>query len=576
MVSEMPFLICPECGAQNDRTAESCQECSASLLDVLPSTQHPSEELQGDGLSAFSQDDQDLPELLNALKQDDNLQIDADDQGALSEMAEESDSEGAGFEAADQKNIPDWLMRIRERVSREKDSSGEITQKIKAARDRLEGGKDVEEHANYQLWIKRLRNQGVEEDAGKPKEADSLAEGQDAGEGDSDWLSKIMRAKGNPPDSEHDETDSISDREGDSLLQWLVSLEDKGKRPKPLLEGQTDAREEPPEDTLPTQISSEKNDPQVTRQINKGELRFEPPELSVSREEKAQADQLAGVIIDERASRPVRQPESRSSRGLVRLILGLILIAGLSLSLFAGGKTALPEDLLQPYNEALVRWMKALPADSSLLLIMDFTPGYAGELSMIAQPILEQVIRGDTIVFMMSSSVSGNLLAGRLLGQKMEEERVTDLGYFPISAYGAYGVASQTYSGESVLPVPELGRGYPLVDVDGVLLLSDSYEGARVWIEQLSSLMPETPLILLAAAQAGPLVLPYWESGQLMGLVAGISEAAGLERMLSEGDTVASRWRAYQTGILMLMALLVIGVIFNIDNKAAGSLRGEG
>jgi len=568
----MPVLICPECGAENDLTAESCQECGASLLDVLPSTLSNQEELGQDDLSVFSQDDHDLPDLLNALKREDDLQVEEGDQGGYPEMPEESPSEGLDFGGAEDENIPDWLKRIRERASREKDSSGEITQKIKAARESLEGGKDVEEHENYESWIKYLRVQGIDKGAGKPMEAESPDDNQDADEGDSDWLSKIKKAQGKPLAIDRDE---VSDREGDSLLQWLVALEDKGKKPKPILEEEEEVQGKHTEDTLPTLISSDQDDPQATQQINKSELRFELPELSVSREEQAQADQLTATIVDERASRLPRKQESRSFRWLVRLILGLLLIVGLSLSLFTGGKAELPQGLLQPHTEALMRWAKALPTDASLLIIVDYAPGYAGELSLIASPILKQVVHEDVFVFMMSSSLSGTLLGGRLLDQLVAEDRVTDLGYFPVSAYGAYGMASRTTSGDSALSLPELGKGLPSRGVDGVLLLSDSYEGARMWIEQLSALIPETPLNLLAAAQAGPMLLPYWESGQVTGLIAGISEAAGMERMLSGSEVVARRWRAYQTGVLLLMAMLVVGVIFNSDSKAAESLRGE-
>jgi len=572
---KMPILICPECGAENDLTAESCQECGASLLDVLPSTPSSQEELGQDDLSVFSQDDHDLPDLLNALKRDDDLQVKEGDQSGYPGVTEEPATESTIFAGTENENIPDWLKRIRERANRETDSTGEITQKIKATRERLERGKDVEEHENYQSWIKRLRDQGIDKGAGKPMETGSTDEGRRTDEGDSDWLSKIKKAQGKPLDSDRDETSSVSDREGDSLLQWLVSLEDQGKKPKPILDEEEEVRGKHTQDTLSTRISSVEDDPQVTRQINKIELRFEPPELSVSREEQAQADQLTAAIVDERASRPVSKPESRSFRRLVRLILGLLLIAGLSLSLFTGGRAALPQGLLQPHNEALMQWMKTLPTDASLLIIFDYAPGYAGELSLIARPILKQVVQENTAVFIMSSAVSGNLLAERLLGQLAAEAIVTDLGYFPVSAYGAYGMASRTHSGDSTLSLPEIGKKYPLRDVDGILLLSDSYEGARMWIEQLSALMPETPLNLLAAAQAGSMVLPYWESGQVTGLIAGISEAAGMERMLSDGEVVSSRWCAYQTGVLMLMALLVVGLIFNFDSKATESLRGE-
>jgi hypothetical protein len=125
------------------------------------------------------------------------------------------------------------------------------------------------------------------------------------------------------------------------------------------------------------------------------------------------------------------------------------------------------------------------------------------------------------------------------------------------------------------LNLPEPDKSLPSGDFDGVLILSDSFEGAQMWIEQLSALMPETPLNLLVTAQAGPMLHPYWESGQVSGMISGISEAAGLEAVWFEDDVVSLHWQAYQTGILILITLLVMGVIFNIDRRAADNPRGE-
>ncbi len=565
----MPVLICPDCGAENDLTAESCQACGASLLKVIPSTSSNSPGSEQDDLDVFSYDDHDLPELLNALKQEGDLQEGENDQAGNFGLPEEAPGGGFNF-GVEEENIPAWLKRIRERARKERDSIGDITQKLEAAREHLDGDKSAEEHGNYESWIQHLHGQEFDKGAGVPDENST------SGKADSDWLSKIKKAQGKHFALEGDAESSVTDREGDSLLQWLIELEDQGAPPEPLLEAEEQAvREQLSQDALPAPIAQDIADPDATQGINRSELQFELPEITVSREEQAQADQLAATIVDERATRSVREPERRSFVWLFRLILGLLLIAGLSFSLLTGGNAVLPQGLLQPQNEALLRWAEGMQPGASLLLVVDYAPGYASELTLVAQPILESVIQQSRTVTIITSSASGDLLAYRMMEELGGDDNIDNLVYMPVAAYGAYDMASQQYSAVNPGSPPELRQAWSSGDFDGELILSDSYEGARTWIEQLSVLFPETPLNLLVTAGAGPMLLPYWESGQVTGMLSGISEAAGVEEALSQGKFVSRRWSAYQMGVLMLIALLVIGVIFNLDSKAAGNPRGE-
>jgi hypothetical protein len=572
------IVICPECGAENSLTAETCQECGFSLLGVIPTPLTPSQASEEDDLDLLSDEDHDLPDLLNALKQDDAIKSGDDDQATSPSLPQEQSGKLLDLnEDEDEDNIPEWLKRIRKRAQEEKDSVGEITRKIKAARESLEDEKTAEGREQYESYIQDLRGKMGIRDAAEPAEKESQDANRESGDDDSEWLSKFKKAHGIGSDTERDSDASIEERQGDSLLQWLVALEDRGEAPKPLSEAEEDLGQSHRQDTVPARISSEKPDPDSTQQIRTGELKFEPPELSVSREEQTQADQLAAAIVNERASRPVRQPMDSSFTWLHRLILGIILITGLSFSLFAGGHSQPSQTLLRPQNEALIRWVNEIPADASLLIIFDYAAGYASELSLVSEPILNAVLKEDSSIAIASSTPSGALLAGRLMDKLDVGEgyEVADLGYYPVAAYGAYGMAGRQDSDWIALNLPEPDKSLPSGDFDGVLILSDSFEGAQMWIEQLSALMPETPLNLLVTAQAGPMLHPYWESGQVSGMISGISEAAGLEAVWFEDDVVSLHWQAYQTGILILITLLVMGVIFNIDRRAADHPRGE-
>ncbi len=556
------IVICPDCGAENGLTADVCQECGASLLGVMPSPESHAPEPEEEGLDLFGKDDPDLPDLLNALKQEEDVPRDDNEEDQVSKGSSQKSSKNLLDFDADGEDIPEWLKRIRQRAREEKDSVGEITQKINTAKERAEGEKSDKEHNQYESYLKRLRGQtqGIEDQSGEYLDSEMV---------DSDWFSRIKKAEGKDAGREQEDESAADDRQGDSLLQWLVALEEGDETPRPLSELEEEFLEKHRGETLPTRISSGEPELESTQQMGQGKLKFEPPELSVTREEQAQADQLAATIVDERASRPARQSKRSPLNWLVRLVLGILLIIALSYSLFTGGSAALPKGLLQPQNEALIYWAKEVPAEASLLLVFDYSAGYASEITLAARPILNEAIKQGSSVVVVSSTPSGALLAKRLFGELDADAvyTVTDYGYFPVAAYGAYGMGVQHHSGGSLINLPETGKMLPSVEFDGVLILSDSFEGAQVWIEQLSTIMPKIPLNLLVTAKAGPMLLPYWESGQVNGMVSGLSEAAELERSLSDGEAAIRRWQAYQTGLLILIAVLVIGAIFNTDTR---------
>lgn len=555
----MPILICPECGAKNPITAERCQRCDASLVDVAPSPFIDPQAFDQDDLDIFPQEEHDLPDLLNALKQDAEIES---TKGDREDRTDTSEEEAESDEAPAAGNKSDWLTRVRRRASQEKDSSGELIQDIEHARRVAGGREDEAAHPDFDTWIQKLRDQARDEAAGKQPPGGVHQEDNNAvAEGDTEWLSRVRKAHGVPSEADGSEDKRLEDREGDSLLQWLVELEEGDETSKSVVDGEAgdgDGLKKKGQRPHPVSVKTVMDD---TQEVFTQELHYETPELSISREEQTQADKFTATIVDERASRPVRPREKRSIAWVLRLLISGLIIAGVVFSLFFGAQADPPENLLQPQNDDFLSWMDTLSPDDSLLVVFDYSAGFASEINLVAEPTLRVVAGKGVSIATISSSISGTLLAEQMFDGLEVDLEIDDLGYFPLAAYGAFDLAVS----ESAFQA----EGY-----EGVLILSDGYEGARVWVEQLSALMPEASLNLLVTAQAGTMLLPYWESGQVTGMVSGISEAVGVDAVLSEEPTVAGYWRAYQTGVLMLIASLVVGTIFAIDRTANDDLRG--
>jgi hypothetical protein len=59
-----------------------------------------------------------------------------------------------------------------------------------------------------------------------------------------------------------------------------------------------------------------------------------------------------------------------------------------------------------------------------------------------------------------------------------------------------------------------------------------------------------------------PMLMPYFDSGQIISMVSGTNGGAILEKELSGDTLISTRWRAYQAGLVLLMAVMVIGAIY--------------
>ena len=520
----------------------------------------PSEVVADQGEDEFlPQAEDDLTDLIHSLKQDDGLSnlsmFNGEDLSSSPEDAEETEGQAEGDAEPD---VPEWLNRIRQRAQTEADSVGEVTQKIRTAHEILEEDNKEDQRRQYESVIEKIhREEGESAPTEAAKKGEPLKEGGAQKMEDPDWLRRI-RQKHGPREGE--EQGDYSGREGDSLLQWLVALEDGVEESEGDFEPDAGKLDKAVEDTQEVPMTSAAVD--ATQEITVGKRkssRRKTSVLSISREEQSRADQLAATIIDEKAPRPLRTAQKSYFPRGIRLAVGLLLIAILCLALFYRAPADMPARDPAPQNLAVFEWAEALPAEATLLFVLDYQAAFSAELELIAQPILEVVLRDSREISILSSTPAGGLLFDRLVDTDLRAEsmQVRDLGYYPVGAFGAYGLAHQAQSGWQIRNQPGFTKVLPTEPFAGIVILGDDYEGAMAWIEQLSSLMPSSPIVLLVSAQAEPLLLPYWESGQVVGMIGGMADAVKLGGQTS---SLPNKWQAYQMGIVMMILLLLIGV----------------
>ncbi len=211
----------------------------------------------------------------------------------------------------------------------------------------------------------------------------------------------------------------------------------------------------------------------------------------------------------------------------------------------------------------------SIPANSRILIVIDYEPSLAGEMEAVAGPLLDQVVLlSQANLSFISTSLSGAALVERLmLNAGIDPAGVSylNLGYLP---GGSAGVLGFIEAPGQIVPLAGVGA---FSEYSALLVLTDHAESGRVWVEQLQNrkavdpALSNQPLLMVASAQAGPLLQPYVSSRQIKGLISGLADAARYEFLNNSRPGIArSYWDTFGIGMMMSVALIIIGSLWSL------------
>jgi hypothetical protein len=117
-----------------------------------------------------------------------------------------------------------------------------------------------------------------------------------------------------------------------------------------------------------------------------------------------------------------------------------------------------------------------------------------------------------------------------------------------------------------------------------VIILTDHAESGRVWVEQLqarnqadTTFFAFQPLLFAASAQAGPLLQPYLASGQINGMVSGLSDAVRYEFVNNSRPGIArTYWDSFGMGVFLAIASITIGSFWSLITGVRARRAGAG
>jgi hypothetical protein len=292
----------------------------------------------------------------------------------------------------------------------------------------------------------------------------------------------------------------------------------------------------------------------------------------------------APMLAASPAYRPLPAPPSLHLRW-VFLVIGLAV--------------AVPIFLLMPGAGAPVHWtgvsraysaVQALPPEAPVLLFWAYDPATAGELDLVALPLMHHLLERRPRLAVVSLLPAGPVTAQRLLERaRADLRRASSL---TLSAESARPVSySYLSGGAAVLPLlaRDLASGLqgtvgftpPPILADNeaapalVVVFAAHAEAAQQWLEMVQPLQG-TPVVAAASAAAGPVLQPYYDSGQLLGLVHGFDGAYSYHTLHQQAGSriqmpaLAAQVAAQNWGQIALLLIVLTGNLLAFIDRSSG------
>ena len=403
-----------------------------------------------------------------------------------------------------------------------------------------------------------------------------------------DWLSKLNPEQGSEKQGENQEgPQAAEDLEAAELPSWVQAM-----RPvEAVVDSKTAALDEQ---------ATEHSGPLaglrgiLPAEPGLGALRKPPvysSKLLVSDGQQRYAAALERLVAGESNPRTT-EPKKLVSNRLWRWVITLLLLLAISLPFLSTAQIA-PTFLTSSDKGASSKIIQGLQSNVPVLVAFDYDPALSGEMEAVSAPIMDQLLSMKTPLALISTNPTGPALAEHFLQttslvnvyKYQSGQQYVNLGYL---AGGPAGILYLAGSLNSAMPVDVNGKpawnSGPLQGIQSlsnfaaVIVLTDNADTGRNWIEQAGPRLGNTPLLMVISAQAEPMIRPYFDSGQLKGLVSGLADAKIYEQNYNRPGLAYHYWNSFSVGMLMTELMIVAGVILGLyfDRRALRKNSREG
>lgn len=335
--------------------------------------------------------------------------------------------------------------------------------------------------------------------------------------------------------------------------------------------------------------------------------------LQVSDGQQRYASALEHLVASETQSQEVKTDRLGSNR-LWRWVITLLMLLAVGIPLMMKSPLSppaaaqLPREILNAFTT--MDQLSAAPdgLTPQVLVVFDYDPAFSGELEAAAAPLIDYLLLNKAPrLALISTNPTGPALAERFFSDMNASPLIArhayqagqnyiNLGYL---AGGASAVqyfalapsqaAPARVDGQSAWQSTLLQGIQDLGDFAAILVLTDNADSGRGWIEQTRSALDadtplnpadDTPLLMVISAQAEPMIAPYFDSGQIKGMLSGLAGGVLSERnyVVDSTGLAGGYWSSFGTGIFTAMLLIVVGGLWSAVNawRTRRSDPGEG
>ncbi len=259
-------------------------------------------------------------------------------------------------------------------------------------------------------------------------------------------------------------------------------------------------------------------------------------------------------------------------RRIVFILVALAVIIPTKLSV------NLPVSVSEP-TQKLYDYIDDLPAGATIMIAFDYGPASLPELHPMARAVLKQCFEKNIRVIGLTLAADAPTLANTLMEEVAEEneamvgEDYVFLGYRPGGTLVILGMGNSIasvfdsdYSGTALAEIPMMEN---IKNYDQISLLLDLASGSTTegWITYANAQYD----LRIASGVTGVLIsqmYPFLQTGQLVGLIAGISGAAEYEDLI-DTPAKAMKWINIESFVhLLIVGLVILGnIAFFIRNR---------
>ena len=260
-----------------------------------------------------------------------------------------------------------------------------------------------------------------------------------------------------------------------------------------------------------------------------------------------------------------------------RRILFIIVLICAAVPLLIGARVTLS---VSPPVRGLYEAVDSLPPGSYVYLAADYDPGSLPEMYPMNVAFVEHLFSRDIKVIAASLWAPGPPLSQRVFDHlaplygKVYGEDYVNLGFKEGREAVMVSVAEdlratfpEDYFGTSYDDIPMLRGIDDLTDVRLIVNVSAGYPGIKEWVQQIATRYA-IPIGGGVTAVSGPEMYPYIQSGQLVGLLAGMKGAGEYEQILKKpGLGLAGMAAQSSVHVAVIVFIVFANVIYFMERR---------